>query len=193
MLRKIKRAMLQSPIILAAPLQTRLDKRPSSVTLLSPNNYSLDTVQKVALGLLLVPALLAFISSLFSAQWSLFFITGFLLLLVGFVVWILKLRSGMVWQVTWHEDMVEVADGRYGPTEHWVEPLAAFTGLVQNVAHHAARHKNEVGRPVYGLLLAHPDPFKSVLLYTDDKPIANNAEVIAYYEKHLGKKFRKPD
>jgi hypothetical protein len=191
MLRKIKKAMLQSPIVLAAPVQTRLDKRPYSITLLSPKNDSLDTVQKVALGLLVVPALLAFISSLFSAQWGLFFITGFLLLLVGFIIWIIKLRAGMAWKVTWHEDMVEVEDGRYGPTEHWVEPLAAFTGLVQELARHSAKHKNEIGRPVYGLFLSHPDPFKSVLLHTDDNPITNNANIIAYYEEQLGKKFLK--
>lgn len=191
MLRKIKKAMLQSPIILAAPLQTRLDKRPFSITLLSPKGYSLDTVQKAALALLIVPTAIGFVTSLFSAQWPLFFITGFLLLLIGFMVWIIKLRSGMVWKVTWHEDVVEVEDGRYGPTEKWIEPLAAFTSLVQDVAYYPTKREYETARSVYGLFLAHPDPFKSILLHTDDNPIAENGEIIAYYEEQLGKKFLK--
>jgi hypothetical protein len=191
MLRKIKKAMLQSPIILAAPLQTKLDKRPYSITLLSPKGYSLDTVQKIALALLIVPTAIGFVVSLFSAQWTLFFITGFLLLLVGFMIWIIRLRAGMVWKATWHEDVVEVEDGRYGPTERWVEPLAAFTGLVQDVGRYPTRSEHEIGRPVYDLFLAHSDPFKSVLLHTDDNSIAENTEIITYHQEQLGKKFLK--
>ncbi len=193
MLRKIKKALLQSPIVLAVPLRTRLEERPCLVTILSPDRFALDKVQKIALGLLVIPAGVVFVTSLFSAQWTLFFITGFILLLVGFMVWTIKLRSRMVWKVTWHEDVVEVEDGRYSSADRWIEPLAAFTGLAQDFAFLRARSEHEVGRQIFGLFLTHPDPFKSILLYTNDKPIAGNEDVIAYYEAQLSKKFLGPN
>lgn len=187
MLRKLKQAMLQSPIVLAAPMQTRLEKRPFTQTILSPQGFQLDTVQKVALGLLVIPTAIGFLSSLFSAAWPLFFITGFLLLLCGFMVWIIRLRSQMVWKVTWYKDMVEVEDGRYGPPERWREPLAAFTGLVQDFGLIRSRNQYALSKRVYGLLLAHPDPFKSILLHASREKISG--EIVAYYEGQLGKKL----
>lgn len=187
MLRKLKQSMLQSPIVSAAPMQTRLEQRPFTQTILSPSGFSLDTTQKVALGLLVVPTAIGFLSSLFSAAWSLFFITGFLLLLCGFMVWIIRLRSQMVWKVTWYKDRAEVVDGRYGPTEQWTEPLTAFIGLVQDVGLIRRRNQYAPYQYAYGLLLAHPDPFKSILLHASREKISD--ETVAYYEAQLGKKL----
>lgn len=190
MLRKIKKGMLQSPIVLAAPLETRLEKRPFTKTILAPLAAPMNKTQKIALGLLLVPTSLAFISSLFSAQWPLFFITGFLLLLFGLMVWIIKLRSKMVWKVTWHQDSVEVVDGRYGKAQQWTEPIATFNGLMrdsgriaQGVIHHT------INRKVHGLLLAHPDPTKSILLHASRQAIGD--DIVAYYGEQLGKTLLK--
>ncbi|MFT5193095.1 MAG: hypothetical protein ACI9EW_000919 [Cellvibrionaceae bacterium] len=55
MLRKIKKIILQDPIVLAAPLKTNLDNRPITVNLLTPKEKMMDTVQKIALALLIVP------------------------------------------------------------------------------------------------------------------------------------------
>ncbi|MCA9923525.1 MAG: hypothetical protein KC421_14195 [Anaerolineales bacterium] len=184
MLRHIKKAILQNPIVLAAPMQTTFTKRPFSQTILSPKGFTLDTVQKIALTILIVPTGLGFISSLFSAAWTLFFITGFLLLLCGLIMWIIKLRSDMIWQVTWHHDSVEVEDGRYGPTIHWIEPLAAFIGLKRDFGYIHQSRQYIPNRRVHGLLLVHPDPFKSILLHADRQPIED--EVIVYYETELG-------
>ncbi len=187
MFRKIKKAILQNPIVLAAPLHTRLENRPISVTLLSPQGFALDTVQKIALGLLIVPTGLGFVASLFSAQWTLFFITGFILLLMGLVVWVIKLRSEMIWKVTWHRDFVEVEDGRYGQPVFWIEPLSAFSGLVRDFGLIPRVGKYSTGRRVYGLLLTHPEAFKSVLLYADYESIGDG--IVAYYEEQLGQKL----
>lgn len=64
MLRRIKKSMVQSPIVLAAPLHTAFTERPFTQTILAPRAFSLDSVQKVALGLLLVPAGLGFVAGL---------------------------------------------------------------------------------------------------------------------------------
>ncbi|MCA9951489.1 MAG: hypothetical protein KDE48_17690 [Anaerolineales bacterium] len=183
MLRKIKRTMLQNPIVLAAPLQTRLEDRPLTVTILSPAGFRLDTVQKVALSMLLVPAVTVFFASLISAQWTLFFITGFLLLLVGLILWIIKLRAQMVWKVTYYRDAVEVIDGRYGKPTHWTEPLSAFTGLKRDFGMIRRGGQYTPNQRVYGLLLAHPDPFKSVLLHASYDEIED--DTVAYYTAQL--------
>lgn len=187
MLRQIKKAILQDPIVLAAPLRTRFGERPFTQTILSPQEHAPDTVQKVALGLLLVPAGVGFIASLFSAQWTLFFITGFLLLGCGLIIWIIKLRSQMAWKVTWHDDRVEVEDGRYGQPVPWTEPLSAFTGLKRDFGQMQQGNQYTPNRKVHGLLLHHPDPDKSILLHADYDPIDD--DVIAYYEAQLGRKL----
>ncbi len=189
MLRKIKRAILQNPIVLAAPLQTRLEDRPLTVTILSPAGFRLDRVQKVALGILLVPTLIVFISSLISAAWTLFFITGFLLLLVGLIIWIIKLRTQMVWKVTYYRDAVEVVDGRYGKPTHWTEPLSAFTGLKHDFGMIRRGGQHTPNQRVYGLLLAHLDPFKNILLHASYDKIEE--DMIAYYAAQLGKELHR--
>lgn len=186
-MRKLKKAFLQDPIVLAAPLQTPLEKRPFTLTILSPNQFSLDTVQKVALALLLIPAALGFLGTLFSANWTLAAITGVLLLLIGFMVWLIKLRSEMVWKVTWHADSVTVEDGRYGPVEIWTEPLATFTNLHLDFGMQQRGGQYTPNRKINGLLLIHPDPFKSILLHASNQEI--DAATIAYYESQLNKKL----
>lgn len=189
MVRKLKKSMLQSPIVLAAPMQTRLEKRPFTQTILTPPGVTFDKVQKASFGCLVIPAVVAFVASLVSANWALLLITTVFLLLVGVAVWVVKLRGQMVWRVTWHEDQVEVEDGRYGATEWWTEPLTAFTGLQREVGHIRRGGQYTPNQPVYGLLLAHPDPFKSILLHASREPIG--AEAIAYYEAQLSKKLHK--
>lgn len=187
MLRKIKKAMLQSPIVLAAPMQTGLEKRPFTQTILSPTGFQLDKVQKASFGCLIIPTIIVLISSLFSANWSLLLITSFMLLPIGLAAWVVKLRSNMVWEVTWHANRVEVKDGRYGPVEQWSEPLAAFTGLQRDEGHLASTKSYRSGKRFYGLLLAHPDPFKSILLHASPEPISQ--ETVAYYEAQLGQRL----
>ena len=189
MLRKIKKAMLQSPIVLAAPMQTRLRKRPFTQTILSPKGFQLDKVQKASFGCLIIPTVIVLISSLFSANWSLLLITSFMLLPIGLAVWVVKLRREMVWEVTWYEDRVVVKDGRYGPVEQWHEPLNAFTGLARDQGRMPSANRYSSGRVFYGLLLAHPNPDKSLLLHTSRDPISE--ETVAYYEAQLGKKLFK--
>lgn len=187
MLKRLKLAILQDPIVLAAPMETQLEKRPFTQTILSPAHYRLDKVQKVALGLLIVPAALFFLSGLLSQQWTLVLILGFLLALVGFIVWITQLRSQMFWRVTWHEGFVEVEDGRYGKIEQWTESLSSFQGLKLAFGYQQQRGKYAVNLKVNGLLLMHPDPFKSILLHANIQPIAD--ETIAYYELQLNQKL----
>ncbi len=190
MMRKIKRSMLQSPIVLTGLQRTRLEKRPVEVTLLAPRSSALDGTQKVALALLLVPALLAFVSGLVSGLWGLAVISSFLMLLVGFIVWIILLRAKMLWKATWYDDRVEVEDGRYGVTQHWTEPFSAFPALTQGVGRESKRSTYGSGRATYGLFLAHPDSFKNVLLCTSKQPFSEQPEIVAYYEQQLGKKFK---
>ncbi len=187
MLRSIKKTMLQDPIVLAAPMQTRLEHRPYTKTLLSPQGFSLDPVQKIAFAVLLVPTSIGFVASLFSANWTLAAITGFLLLLSALMVWIIRMRSRMIWKVTWYPNMVEVEDGRYGRPETWREPISAFTGLMRDsgLIRRGGRYTPSQG--VYGLLLAHPDPFKSILLHAAYDHIED--DIVAYYEEQLGKKL----
>ena len=187
MIRQLKKMILQSPIVLAAPMRTNLEKRPFTQTILSPQNFTMDTEQKVALGLLIVPTLFVFGSSLISGQWPLFFITGFMLMLFGFITWIIKLRAQMVWRVTWHHDLVEVEDGRYGKPEQWREPLSVFIGLQRDVGYRQRGGQYTLNRKVNGLLLAHSDPFKSILLHANIFPIED--ETIAYYESMLNQKL----
>lgn len=184
MLRQVKKAILQDPIVLAAPMRTTFRERPFTQIILSPQEDSPDTVQKVAVGLLLLPAGVGFLASLFSAQWTLFFITGFLLLGGGLIAWIIKLRSQMSWQATWHEERVEVEDGRYGQPIHWTEPLSAFTGLKRDFGQIQQGSQYTPNRKVHGLLLQHPDPCKSILLHADYHPIGE--DTIAYYKAQLG-------
>jgi hypothetical protein len=185
MLKSITKAVLQNPIVLAAPLETRLESRPVTVQLISPGSFSLDNVQKVALGALVVPAVLGWLYSLFSAEWTLFFICGFMLLLVGLIFGILRLRAAMSWQATWHQDFVEVEDGRFGRPVQWREPLSAFSGLKRDFGLLPSFRQYSSGRRVHGLLLVHPDPQKSVLLHASYKPIGD--DIAGYYAGQLGK------
>lgn len=170
-------------------MQTRLEKRPFTQTILTPTGFQLDTAQKVALALLLIPTLLICLASLFGGDWVLFFITTFMLLLLTFIIWILKLRSQMTWKITWHPTHVEVEDGRYGPTEQWTEPLTTFTHLIQDKGYLQSYPRHRLNTPVYGLLLAHPtDPFKNLLLHASRDPISE--QTIAYYEQKLGKQHK---
>ncbi|MEM7114814.1 MAG: hypothetical protein AAF614_20430 [Chloroflexota bacterium] len=188
-MRRLKKAFLQDPIVLAAPLQTPLDKRPFTLTILSPSSFSLDAVQKVALALLLIPTVLGFLGGLFSGDWTIVGITGFLLLLIGFMVWIIKLRSEMVWKVMWGKDSVTVKDGRYGATETWTEPLTAFTGLHHDFGILPRGGQYTPNRKVHGLLLTHrEDPFKHILLHASYDKIEDN--VVAYYEAELEKRLQ---
>jgi hypothetical protein len=191
MLRRVKKAILQDPIVLAAPMRTAFGERPFTQTILSPQGYSLDPVQKAALGLLLVPAAIGFLASLFSAQWTLFFITGFLLLGCGLIIWIIRLRSQMSWQATWHEERIEVEDGRYGQPVRWTEPLSAFTGLKRDFGQIQRGGPDTPNRKVHGLLLRHPDPFKSILLHAAYHPIGE--DTVAYYKAQLGPGVAAPE
>jgi hypothetical protein len=187
MFRQIKKAILQSPIVLAAPLETRLESRPVTVSLISPAGFSLARVQKAALAMLVVPAVLGWLFSLFAVEWTLFFICSVLLGLVGLIFWIQRLRAGMRWQATWYWDSIEVIDGRYGSPVRWREPLAAFRGLKRDfgllprVGNYSSR------RRVFGLLLDHPDANNSVLLHASYQAIGEH--VVAYYGEQLGKKL----
>ena len=183
MLRNIKKSVLQDPIVLAAPMTTRLEERPFTKTILSPQGFSLSTMQKVALGILLVPAALGFTLSLLTGQWALLGITGFLLLLVGLMWWVIRLRAQMVWIVTWHHDSVEVEDGRYGNFDHWIEPLTAFSGLKREFGALPRGGDTGPNRKVHGLMLVHQDPYKSILLHADTKPISD--QTISYYRMKL--------
>ena len=183
MLRNIKKAVLQDPIVLAAPMTTRLEERPFTKTILSPQGFSLSTAQKVALGVLVVPTALGFVLSLLTGQWTLLLFAGVLLLLVGIMGWVIRLRSQMVWIVTWHHDSVEVEDGRYGKFDHWIEPLTAFSGLKRDFGVLPRGGDYGPNRKVHGLLLAHPDPDKSVLLHADTKPISD--QTVSYYRMKL--------
>lgn len=191
MVRKIKRSMLQSPVILVGRQRTRLEDRPVEVSLLRPQESAFNRAQKVALGLLLGPAGMILISGLVSWTWALIVIGAFMIVPVGAAVWVVLLRSKMVWKATWYDDRVEVEDGRYGATQHWVEPFSAFRALTQEVAREPKTGKIGPGRARYGLYLAHPDSFKSVLLCTGDRPFSEEPEIVAYYEQQLGKKFDK--
>lgn len=187
MLRTIKKVILQDPIVLAAPMQTRFENLPFTKTLVSSQDFSLDGVQKAALAVLIVPTSIGFVSSLFSTNWTLAAITGFLLLLCAFIVWIIRLRSRMSWKVTWYSNMVEVEDGRYGRPETWREPISTFTGLIRDSGLIRRGGKYTPSQGVFGLLLAHPDPFKSILLHAAYDPIDD--DIVAYYEGQLGKKL----
>ncbi|MFW6068878.1 MAG: hypothetical protein ACOC9E_04780 [Chloroflexota bacterium] len=187
MLRRIKKEMVQNPIVLAAPMRTTLAERPVTQTILSPQGFSLDTVQKAAIVLLLVPTIIGFAASLLSAAWTLFLITGFILMMIGAILWLIRLRSQMVWNATWYDDTVEVEDGRYGQTTHWSEPLSAFTGIELDFGLIQQGNQYAAGRKVHGLLLRHPDPFKSILLHAQAQPI--DASTIAWYEAQLGQKL----
>jgi len=85
---------------LATPVQTRLEERLITKTLFSPQGFSLDALQKVALALLVVLTVIGFAANFFSANWILLGITGLMLLLCGLMVWIIRLRTGMIWKVT---------------------------------------------------------------------------------------------
>jgi hypothetical protein len=185
MMRRLKKAMLQDPIVLAAPMQTRLENRPFTKTILSPGGFKLDTVQKVALALLIIPTALGFVASIFSANWVLVGITGFLFLLCALMFWVIHLRSGMLWKVTWYPNIIEVEDGRYGKAETWREPIAAFRGLQRDFALIPRANQYAPNRRVHGLLLLHPDPYKSILLHASHEPIGE--EIVNYYAHHLDK------
>jgi len=185
MLRRLNKAILQSPIVLAAPLETRLDRRPITVEILSSGEFTLDRVQQVSLGMLIIPAVLGFLFSLFSADWTLFFICSFTLMLLGVIVWIIRLRAGMFWQATWHADSVEVVDGRYGPKSVWREPYTAFKGIQRDYGQLPRIGSGYApSRQVHGLLLEHPDPFKSVLLHASYEPIGE--DVVRRYAGEFG-------
>lgn len=187
MFRRIKKEMVQNPIVLAAPMRTALADRPFTQTILSPQGFSLDIVQKGAIALLIVPAIIGFALSLLSAAWTLFFITGFILLVMGGILWLIRLRSQMVWKATWYDDAVDVEDGRYGQITQWSEPLSAYTGLELDFGLIQQGNQYAASRKVHGLLLRHPDPFKSILLHAQDQPI--DELTIADYEAQLGLKL----
>lgn len=71
MLRRIKKGWVQSPIVLAAPLHTTFVERPFTQTILAPQAFSLDSVQKAALGLVLAPAAVGFVAVLLSPRLAL--------------------------------------------------------------------------------------------------------------------------
>lgn len=190
MMRSIKKAVVQDPIVLAAPLQTRLEERPISKTILSPHDFSLDMVQKVALGLLIVPSAFGFAASLLSANGVLLAITGVLLLLCGLMLWVIRLRAGMSWEVTWYGDHVAVRDGRYGRTEQWSEPIAAYIGLKRDFGLIPRGGQYTPGREVHGLLMVHEDQFKSILLHAAYEPIGE--DIVRYCEEQLDLKLRQP-
>ena len=181
----LKKAILQNPIVLAAPFETKLDQRPAEFTILYPIGFSLDRVQQIALALLVVPAAIFFVIGLFSADWVFSGICGFVLALIGLIVWIIYLRGNMVWRVTWHENHVEVADGRYGSTEVWSEPIDNFEGLALDSGHTARVNTYSTGPRTYGLLLQHQDPYKSILLHASYQERIDD-ETIAYYAEQLG-------
>ncbi len=106
-----------------------------------------------------------------------------MLLIVALMLWIIRLRGSMVWRVKWHDNVVEVEDGRYGPVENWLEPLDAYEGLKRDFGLIPRTNQYSVGRRVHGLLLSHPMPDKSILLHADYESIGE--DVIAYYEEHL--------
>lgn len=187
MVRRIKKSLLQDPIVLATPLQTQFRERPFTQTILTPQKQTMDTVQKVSMALLTVPSAIGFIAALFTAQWVLLAITGVMLLLLGFIMWIMRLRAQMVWQVTWHDNVVEVADGRYGPTKHWLEPLDLYVGLQRDIGLRPRVNEYAAGRRYHGLLLAHPDPTKSILLHASRDPIDDAS--ITYYATQLNQKL----
>jgi hypothetical protein len=184
---RFKKAVLQNPIVLAAPLETRLERRPVTIQLLSPAGFSFDVVQRVSLSALLVPTVLGFLYSLFTAAWTLSLICGLTLLLLGVIFWIIRLRTGMFWQATWHWDSVEVEDGRYSSPINWREPLTAFSGLQKDFGLIGGARKYGSSRQVHGLLLVHPDPQKSILLHASHQAIGE--DVVRYYEKQLGTKL----
>ena len=183
MLRNIKKAILQDPIVLAAPMQTRLEERPFTQTILSPQGFSLTPVQKGVLGIWVVPTTLGFVISLLTGHWPLLLFTGFMLLLAGLMGWIIRLRAQMVWIVTWHHDSVEVEDGRYGNFDHWIEPLNTFTGLKRDFGLLPRGGQYGPNRKVHALILVHPNPYKSILLYADTEPISD--QTISYYRMKL--------
>lgn len=181
----LKKAILQNPIVLAAPFETKLDERPTTVTILHPTGFSLDRVQQIALALLVVPSVIFFFISLFSAEWVASGICGVVIGLIGLIVWIIYLRGNMIWQVTWHADHVEVGDGRYGPLEAWSEPIANFQGLILDSGHTATTNSYTTSPRTYGLLLKHQDSSKSLLLHAAYKERIDD-ETIAYYAEQLG-------
>ena len=89
----------------------------------------------------------------------------------------------MVWIVTWHEDVVEVVDGRYGPRRTWIEPLAAFDGLERVTGQQQRGNAYTPNHIYHGLQLRHPDPQKSILLHAQRRPLS--ADTIAAYAAAL--------
>jgi hypothetical protein len=77
-----------------------------------------------------------------------------------------------------------VQDGRYGPIENWRAPLSTFKGLQQDFGTISQARRYTASRRVHGLLLVHPDPFKSILLHASHKKIAD--QTISYYKEQLG-------
>ena len=191
MLKKIKRSCLQNPLVLAAPMGTLLDERPCTSNILDPQQSSISLIQKIAFLVLVVPLGYGFLTSLYYLHWLGLAMTGFMLMLIVLAAWVSVQRSRMSWKATWHDDRVEVEDGRYGPLEQWSEPLSAFTGLkmelgvIPRVSTQAEDYRPT--KMVYGLMLVHPDPFKSLLLHAEKDSISD--DIVAWYEQQLDKKL----
>lgn len=174
--------MLQDPIVLAVPFETKLDNRPVTAHIISPPKQILDTLQKVCFAVLIIPGTIGFFMTLFNRNWEGFSIACMFMSVMCVAVWVVMLRARMVWTATWYTDRVEVEDGRYGRSVYWSEPLSAFAGLETKSARLGTSGGSR-GFEIYGLMLAHPDPEKSLLLYSSGKKVSE--DVLAYYAEHL--------
>ncbi|MEM7335641.1 MAG: hypothetical protein AAF490_26420 [Chloroflexota bacterium] len=179
----MKKAFLQDPIAVAAPMETEFDKRPFQKIILSPEIFALHQNQKFALWLILTPTLLILFISLIRLNWTWIIISGIIALLFGLVVAVTYMRSGMVWKVTYHTHSIEVEDGRYGNKEFWIEPLTNFKGITQQFGVLQKGNERNPDIKVYGVFLEHEDPFKSILLHADYDPIPD--DVLTYYKTQL--------
>ena len=184
MIRALNKSLLQDPIVLAAPFETLLERRPVTIDILSPAEFHLSKVQKVSFGLLLIPAVLGFLYSVMVFDWTMVGICGFVLLLNGVLLAVVRLRARMRWQVTWHEDFVDVVDGRYGPVIRWREPIQNFSGIRRDFGVLSGTGRYTSNRRVYGLMFEHPDPQKSILLHASHAAIGR--EIEHDYARQLG-------
>ncbi len=179
----MKKALLQDPIAMAAPMETEFGKRPFQKVILSPETFTLHQTQKNALWLILTPTLLLLFYGLFRLNWTMIIISGFIAIIFGIVVGVTYMRSGMVWKVTYHSNAIEVEDGRYGKKDFWIEPLSNFKGIDQQFGVLQTGNERNPDIKVYGIFLEHEDPFKSVLLHADYDPI--HIDVINRYKSYL--------
>lgn len=134
--------------------------------------------------------LLAVLVSLFVGDamaerlWNVALIAGVIGALGALATWIAYRRAAMSLVATWHRDRVVVQDSRYGRTRIWEERLAAFHGVARKDAYLRQGSGLTPNLRVYGVILAHRAPLRSLLLHAERRPIPD--DVLTDYARQLG-------